>query len=888
LKQSQQQQQQQQQQPSSLKKEPPGVSPSSSIWNKKKKKQPSGDAPSSSNNSITSTTVAASQNRKSRLRQQSQQHQTEQHNVTTSLMSSQNSQSSTNGNNLLDKRKLIKERRMLQKQRRAATSITDDGEEDVRDITPNKELQQQFSDSVQDSPGRFSKLQRMTRRKGYENVAKQRAQQNAQQLKEHHPSSAGSVTAPTHVTTASSSAVTSLMKNTTTAVFRSGTVGASSSMTSPTGTASSYHRENSPTNRTNSTHSSLRANEQVSLENPTMDDDATLTSVRRIMSQQKNAPQQNAVHISPNSLQPINSQQGIRYQSLQYSPNNRTAVVGNAHDRSYRTNPAGGLWMGEEKSDKILHQGPRVLRTASSSDYDTDGDMSKTSLQSTQRLLDGPTHSNVTTTDANEHFDNSRFSHPYHHHNIAHKGSSIHNLSAYNNSGNNSNNTHRRVDDDDRTFDYGDKDDDSNGSTSYAMRRRKEAERRARLGVDNASKGTGDGSNVGTKVDPTKAAEGGIGLEGLPTLLSKEEMEQYTKTMENPAMKLGAGVVGVATVGCIAFGPVGLLIGVAAVGLGFGVMQIPEEERKKIQTKAEKAMHNFQEKAADVSEKISSNCLNTYKDSGVADHLPQCLSVADGGEKDMESTRSENLCNAGGTIDTTVPVKRKNQPSADPSGPQVEQAPPAQTKQQNDRLRNKKVACLRNVRIMPVAQIHGLDPSVQPKAWLDVVASANTTNREKNEAMEEILLLAKDKRRAKIFMSEGILDSILWTLSRYFEKLDMAKKDTGWAFPEITAEEKTAATLAAQCCVTLGKAHCAAIHTEGDLQLMSMYERGTVPEERQVAQMLYEVPHYARITKTDDPTVVDPTKEVFAVRQLTLPQAEELSMAIKAVADGKL
>jgi hypothetical protein len=90
------------------------------------------------------------------------------------------------------------------------------------------------------------------------------------------------------------------------------------------------------------------------------------------------------------------------------------------------------------------------------------------------------------------------------------------------------------------------------------------------------------------------------------------------------------------------------------------------------------------------------------------------------------------------------------------------------------------------------------------------------------------------------------------------------------------------------CCVTLGKAHCAAIHTEGDLLLMSLYERGTVPEERQVAQMLHEVPHHARITNTADPTITEPSKEAFALKQLTLPQAEELARSIKAVADGKL
>jgi hypothetical protein len=540
--------------------------------------------------------------------------------------------------------------------------------------------------------------------------------------------------------------------------------------------------------------------------------------------------------------------------------------------------------MDEEKSDKILgatttmttvtSSGPGgVLRTASSSDYDTDGDISKTSLQSVARLIEGPSQSQA--TDVNDFFTSSRFSQQNRNTNNNNNNANFHN--SYINSNN------RRVDDDERTFDYGDRDDDSNGSASYAARRRKEAERRARLGAEmrgeQSSQTENDNNNDGTNLPET------------PALLSKEDMEHYTKTMENPAMRLGVGVVGVATIGCLAWGPVGLLVGVAAVGLGFGVLQIPEEERKKIQVKAEKTMHNVQEKVCDASETISSNCLTTYKDSGVADHLPHCLSGSDGVEKDHESTRSENLCNGGGPVDEANDVNRTlkpQHPSVSPIGPQVEQAPTIPMKQHNDRLRNKKVACLRNVRIVPAAQIYGLDPVSQPRAWLDIVASANTTSEQKIEAMEEILLLAKDKRRAKIFLDEGILDSIIWTLSRYFEKLEAVDRTTEWAFPDISPNEKTAASLAAQCCVTLGKAHCAAIHTEGDLQLMSMYERGTVPEERQVAQMLHEVPHHIRITKTDDPTVVDPSKEVFALRQLSLPHAEELARAIKAVADGKI
>ena len=188
---------------------------------------------------------------------------------------------------------------------------------------------------------------------------------------------------------------------------------------------------------------------------------------------------------------------------------------------------------------------------------------------------------------------------------------------------------------------------------------------------------------------------------------------------------------------------------------------------------------------------------------------------------------------------------------------------------------------------MPAGQIYGLDPATQPKAWLDVVASANTSHEEKQEAMEEILILAKDKRRARILLEEGILDYIMWTVSRYLEKVGGAD-NPDWKNKEISNNEKDATRQAATCCMILGKAHCAAVHTEGDLQLMSLYERGIVPEERQVAQMLHEVPHHVRITNTSDPTIVDPSKEVFAFRELTLLQAEELARAVKAISRGIL
>lgn len=173
-------------------------------------------------------------------------------------------------------------------------------------------------------------------------------------------------------------------------------------------------------------------------------------------------------------------------------------------------------------------------------------------------------------------------------------------------------------------------------------------------------------------------------------------------------------------------------------------------------------------------------------------------------------------------------------------------------------------------RIVPVDQIYSLEPSLQPRAWLDVMASANTSIDQKNEGMEEILILAKDKRHAKFFLEEGILDSVMFIITQYLEN-DSEKRDK---------DEFIHAKLAASCCVTLGKAHCAAVHTEGDLQLMSLYEHGNVPEERQLAQMLHEVPYHVQVA-------LSPDEDVFVVKQIAMPEAEEMARSIKALADGQ-
>jgi hypothetical protein len=89
--------------------------------------------------------------------------------------------------------------------------------------------------------------------------------------------------------------------------------------------------------------------------------------------------------------------------------------------------------------------------------------------------------------------------------------------------------------------------------------------------------------------------------------------------------------------------------------------------------------------------------------------------------------------------------------------------------------------------------------------------------------------LGKDKRRARIPFEEGILDCIFLEVGRYLEKMNNSSEN--WNYPDVTPNGRIAAKQAAVCCVTLGKAHCTAIHSEGDLQLTRLYDRGIIPEE---------------------------------------------------------
>lgn len=193
---------------------------------------------------------------------------------------------------------------------------------------------------------------------------------------------------------------------------------------------------------------------------------------------------------------------------------------------------------------------------------------------------------------------------------------------------------------------------------------------------------------------------------------------------------------------------------------------------------------------------------------------------------------------------------------------------------------------------------------------------------------------------AQFFLDEGILDSLMYILSTSFQKLPPPSPEED--HPSTSNSNSVSspirnrppphnhhhkeyeifvhAKLAANCCVALGKAHCAVVHTEGDLLLMSAYNRGLVPVERQLAQMLHEIPHHSRMLGTgyvkgkgggvgvggdvgyaehdmeldeeeDDDLMnedASQTHEEFMLTEMTMQQAEEMAKNIKALMEGRL
>ena len=170
-----------------------------------------------------------------------------------------------------------------------------------------------------------------------------------------------------------------------------------------------------------------------------------------------------------------------------------------------------------------------------------------------------------------------------------------------------------------------------------------------------------------------------------------------------------------------------------------------------------------------------------------------------------------------------------------------------------------------------------------------------------------LLTLLHLKEISRWFLEEGILDSLMFILSNYFRNYSAFLRNeipvlTDTDSPEPFSSFKQGGNafyhskLAANCCVALGKAHCAAVHTEGDLLLMSAYSRGSVPIERQLAQMLFEVPHHMKVRSnsvdanngTGESQQQQFADAEFTLTELSMQQAEDLASSIKALDDGKI
>eukprot|EP00977_Amphora_coffeiformis_P018870 scaffold6764_cov169-Amphora_coffeaeformis.AAC.8 len=159
---------------------------------------------------------------------------------------------------------------------------------------------------------------------------------------------------------------------------------------------------------------------------------------------------------------------------------------------------------------------------------------------------------------------------------------------------------------DGQTEGQGDDDDDdhddnaSQGSESFAQRKERErSEEKAREAAVQKAKADMEGP-----------------------FLKAEDVDYYQKSINTPMAKTAAGLAVAASIGCVVLGPIGLLVGTAAVGIGVGVMQIPAEQRQKLEDKASRTLRQLSDTALTASESLSDSCANSYQKSGLADHVP--------------------------------------------------------------------------------------------------------------------------------------------------------------------------------------------------------------------------------------------------------------------------
>jgi len=368
-------------------------------------------------------------------------------------------------------------------------------------------------------------------------------------------------------------------------------------------------------------------------------------------------------------------------------------------------------------------------------------------------------------------------------------------------------------------------------------------------------------------------------------------------TEDPKSVGIGLGVAG-ALCGAIFLGPVGIVLGAASAGVGYKVMQMPEDQRSEVKDSANTAINKLHDSAVAANETIQNSCASA------------CGSDAQGANGDIP-TNIGGINPASGTnpfgAPETVTVINNRKKGRSPKQDTKKRGMPLNISNLNpnphdlvaisiseqpapNKIRRLTPACCRMGRITPVGQIHSLDPALHPRAWLDVMANAWTSREEKNEAMEEILLLAKHRNHARMLLDEGILDSLMYIIRAFFLDYANTQRQTQSDLPvETYAADLNFlhAKLASNCCVALGKAHCAVAHSQGE-EMISATVHVSVPLTKQVAQMLYEVPHHTAV-KTNGEGVGGENQEVFKLTTEMSPnQAEALATSVTSLSAGKV
>ncbi len=256
-----------------------------------------------------------------------------------------------------------------------------------------------------------------------------------------------------------------------------------------------------------------------------------------------------------------------------------------------------------------------------------------------------------------------------------------------------------------------------------------------------------------------------------------EEIKKFAK--EDPtSTAIGVGLCG-ALCGALVFGPIGLVLAGSTGAAIYGVSQMPEDKRAKMKMKATSTVEKIKSQTSVASDYVVNNCggclipeaptkqVNDENDAA-SRALPLSLGPNDNPQVETGdgikkySPQQIVIKNGpiGGAIQKDLLIKKESN---------------ALLAQANQRKFNRLApACCRMSRITPVNQIHSLDPSLHSRAWLDVMASAWTSRDEKNEAMEEILLLAKDKGRARMLLEvSDVCNTNLFSIS--IQKISVKK-----------------------------------------------------------------------------------------------------------------